>query len=613
MATLSQKERDRIRKQLDSVKSRLLEMQSTQTPRPQVAGVSTTGLNAAQIGGASGIGFEDGETQDEISRQVRATTESGGSKSMVGEPISREQAARLVGGFGLGGIVDPNQFSGMSYGAAAERARAERAKRTGQVSFNTSFAFNPETLKQTQRAIDKFGFSLDDISNDPFEPKEFKDEESKNLIEITGRQIGQLFDTNEQLMNAYQTNQQFKQTLDKFIQKGGSLDVISKNISTPPVANELQTLQESLAPTQNIQSEAEYLASLRNPEANPQAEAMALEELSPESEIAQNEIARIANIPNDLKRLYFGDERTMGILQMRQQQAEERKRLIEEQERDAKRTVRERAQLSIEKNRADAEQQKDKIEENRLAAKNYMTARLAKLGALNTSGAAPLAIQTLETKYQTQVNTLETAYKFAEREIEVGLEEDLDEIENKADELILSIEEDLTLDTEKSMKEIFKARQDADKEIYRITEQYARRLRERTSKYTADLKKEAEKYAKKFAETASNGLDRGLFSLQKADDGSLERGTDKTPLDESYAEIKREIRNNMPSSVSSQIITELTDEQMVMFLEDYLNERLTQQQTIDPEQFFNQWKIQVGLEEDVANDPEAALKAKLGL
>ena len=45
---------------------------------------------------------------------------------------------------------------------------------------------------------------------------------------------------------------------------------------------------------------------------------MALEELAPESEIAQNEIARIAQIPDDLKTLYFGDEKTIGLLQMRQ-------------------------------------------------------------------------------------------------------------------------------------------------------------------------------------------------------------------------------------------------------------------------------------------------------
>ena len=532
MAKISKLRAGALKKQIDDAKKKVdaltfaINNKYPKAPTGQVAGASTTlpkNLNAAQLGGASGVGFETEENQKEIGSQVEATVKSGGSKSQAGDSISSSQAGSLLKSSGLDGLFDSKALLGKSFGEAARIVQQEKAKRTAQVSANTSFAFNPETLKQTQRAIDKFGFALNDVSNDPFEPKEFKDEESKNVIEVTSKELGKLFNSTEELYSAYNTNQQFKETLDKFIKKGGTLDAVSRNISAPVAGTPLQEAQGELGGP-NIQTADQYLATLTNPNADPKAEKLALEEMAPESTIAQQEIMRVSGIPKELQTLYFGDEKTMGVLQMRQAQAQERMRLIEEQEKDAKRTVREKAELTIERNRAEVEQTRSKIEENRLAAKNYMTAQLAKLGALNTTGAAPLALQTLETKYQGQVNQIESAFKFAEREIEIGLEEDIDGIENQAEDMVLKIEEDITLDREKSVKEILKARQDADKEIYRITEQYGRRLRERTTKYTDDLKKEAEKYAKEFAKNASNGLDGGPLGLNGYSEGEYVDG-----------------------------------------------------------------------------------------
>jgi hypothetical protein len=523
MATLTSKERKNIKAQLDAVQKKINDIKAARaTPIPsapsgQVMGATDslpTGLNPAQMGGASGVGLEDEETQNIISTQTDNTIKSGGSKSQAGDRVSSSQAGSLLKSSGLDGLFDSKSLVGKSFGEAAQIVQEEKAKRTGQISANTSFAFNPEVLKRTQRAIDKFGFALNDVTNDPFEPKEFKDEEAKNTIEVTSRELGSLFETPEQLYQAYNSNQQFRESLDKFIKKGGTLEGVSKNITAPVAGTPLQQAQSELGGP-NIQTPDQYLSDLRNPQANQEAEKIALEELAPESAVAQAEISRVAGIPKELQTLYFGDEKTMGVLQMKQEQSIERIKLIEEQERDAKRTARNKAELQVERNRAEVERSKSQIEENRLAAKNYMTAQLAKLGALNTTGTAPLALQTLETKYQGQVNQLDSNFKLAEREIEIGLEESIDSIENQANDFVLKIEEDITIDREKSIKEILKARQDADKEVYRITEQYSRRLRERTTKYTEDLKKEAEKYAKEFAKNASNGLDGGPLGIQE--------------------------------------------------------------------------------------------------
>lgn len=532
MAKISKLRAGALKKQIDEAKKKVdaltfaINNKYSKTPTGQVAGASTTppkDLNAAQLGGSSGVGFENETDQAEIGSQVEATIKSGGSKSQGGDSISSSQAGSLLKSSGLDGLFDSKALIGRSFGEASQIVQREKAKRTGQVSANTSFAFTPEILKRTQRAIDKFGFALNDVTNDPFEPKEFKDEGTKNTIEVTSKELGSLFESPDQLYDAYKTNAAFKDTLDKFIKKGGTLEGVSKNITTPVASTQLEQTQSELGGPNN-QTADQYLASFTNPQADSKAQKMALEELAPESAVAQAEISRVAGIPQELQTLYFGDEKTMGTLQMRQAQAQERKRLIEEQEKDAKRTVRQRAELSIEKNKAEVEESKSKIEENRLAAKNYMTAQLAKLGALNTTGAAPLALQTLETKYQGQVTQIESAYKFAEREIEIGLDESIDEIENNADDMVLKIEEDISKDQETSIKEILKARQAADKEVYRITEQYVRRLRERTTKYTDELKKEAEKYAKEFAKNASNGLDGGPLGLNGYSEGEYVEG-----------------------------------------------------------------------------------------
>lgn len=398
-------------------------------------------------------------------------------------------------------------------------------QRTNQTTFN----FNPETLKRTQREVDKLGFSLDELDNNPFEPKQFKDEERKNTLEVSSREMAKMFDSPAQLYDAYQFNVPMKNTLDNFIKKGGNLESISKNISSPVTQNDTfqngsgvyQTNPDGTAhlvsgsgeatlSSPNQQTSSEYLANLRNPAANQQAQQKALDELAPESQIAQDEVARLGRIPDGLKRLYFGDEKSIGILGMKINQAKEEARIISEKEKDSKNTARSRSELAIDKNRAEAVQYKNEIEQNRLKAKNYMTGYLAKLGALNTTGAAAEALTTLDANYNGQAVQIDSRYSFANRALELDLTEQLDQIENDSSTKVLKIQEDLTLDTEKMMKEVLKTQQDSEKETYTVTEQYARRLREQTTSYTKELKAAAEKYAKEYARKA--GLNTGGFT-----------------------------------------------------------------------------------------------------
>lgn len=558
-----------------------------------------TTLNAAQIGGASGMGFETPENQAVIAQAGQTTTEQGRPMSEVGnsggssapQVMSRSQAEFALRGAGLGGIVDAGRFTGMNPAEAQRQIQAERAKRTGQVSAMTSFAFNPDTIAGTRKILDRVGIGINDINLDPYTSQGTKSDQIKSVLEGSSREIASLFNSQQEFQQAMMSNPDLQKTIQTFQSLGGNVDQIQNKIQMPQ-AQQPQTMQD-------------YLNNMTNPYANQEAERMAMEEMFPEREVAQAEIARQSGIAQDIMNLYFGTEEQVGVLELKKAQADEQKRIIEQQQKDEKIAVEKKARLAIDRNNADLQIEQAKIEENRLAAKNYMTGMLAKLGALQTTGAAPQALQALETKYQIQSQTLENQYKYANKEIELGLDEAVNSLVTDRDSRILKVEQDLTKDYEDIMKEIMKIEQSSEKEIYRITEQFARRQRERTTKFTTDLQTEAEKYAKEFGKIAGGGID--LFSLAETVGGTLGRASSKNAITSSMTNVKNDIKKNLPATVANRVINDLTDEQTRVFLEDYLNERVTRQQSFDPLKYFEEWKKGLGIKQSEDEDEDEDL------
>lgn len=508
MATLTgrgrslQRDRDRRNKLKNSVPA------NTAVYNPAPTGT----LNAAQMMGASGRGADP--LPDAVSEQIKTATEAGvpmaglGDTNSTGktnldrpkgyvEPrLSAEQAEGFAKSFGLSGLVDSKKFAGMTSSEANKALLAEKQKKQSQVTAGTSAVFNTEVSGKTKRAIDQLGFALNDITNSPFNGKTSKLKKTEGLIESTGKQLAKLFKTPEEFNQAYTTNQTFKDAIDRFQKFGGKADSVTSSIVPPPETTE-----------PGVQTTADFLSTIRNPLANQEAEQKAINELIPERDVDQAEIARQAGIADQMRKFYMGDEATVGLLKQQELNAKEEIRINEQEEKDDKNSLKAKAKHAIAKNKAEVEVESAKIEQNRLAAKNYMTGYLAKLGALNTTGAAGLAIQTLDTKYEMAVSELKTTAKYANQELELNLVDDINKVETDTDKEILKIQQDLTKTTEDVFKEVTKVQQAADKEIYNITAGYTKTFRERTAKHTQDLKDAAEKYAKEFAKTASNGID----------------------------------------------------------------------------------------------------------
>lgn len=441
---------------------------------------------------------------------------------------------------GLKGIAD-NAFAGLTDAQAARKAKELRQFYQNQTSQNTTSIFNPETVKGIKKTVEKFKLALDDINNDPFLSSGSKTDKQKSYFESTAIDIAKNFGSKEDFMANYQNNPEIQKSLQAFIAAGGSIDQITSKISdnenkmiidsrknavqglmdqgiTDPETildyvnfdeqgNQVGdfTIEEVQSYMNGDKSTTDFLASLGE-DATPQARA-AEEALIPERQATQDQIVALANIPEQYKKLYFGTPEELGILAQKKANAEEAKRILEEKEADEKTTLREKAQFEIEKNAAEMANAIATIEENRLTAKNYMTAKLAKLGALQTTGNAPLAIATLDQKYQQQKANTEAIYRNKARSIEISLGEALNKTENDTDEKILKIKQDLTKSSDDVAKEILKAELASQKEIMQLRTTYATKLRQEVDKYTKEAKTAAEKYTKEYISLASKGFD----------------------------------------------------------------------------------------------------------
>lgn len=480
----------------------LLNTLKTKTTATQGAG-DTTGDEKFTGGGASGrfdptdVSPTDAKKIDDLYNYASGY---GTPSSEVGDfyndpnyrtppppPISAEEQKLFGRAFGDRG----NEFAGLTRAEAEAKAKEKGQKVNSQLSAYTSYSFNPETVSGAKNIFDGFITKLNDTNNDPFKGKGTKSDITKTLLESTANEFSKLFTNVDQFNSALTGSPDFKSTVDNFIAQGGKIDSITSRIKTPP------TIEDA-----GIQDVATYLEKL-SPNATP-AQKEAYMALIPEKELAQEQIMQLAKIPKEYKDLYFGTPEKLGLLEEKKIQAEEYKKIIDKKAQDAEDNYRAQAQFAIDQNNADLEIETANIEMNRLKAKNYMTGRLAKMGALNTTGASLESLGVLDQKYQQQAQQLSTKVKFKNREIQMKLTESVHDLENTKEEAIYKIQGDLTKDKETVIKEIFKTEQASQKEIFSVMSKYTTALRVQTEKYRVEAEKEAKEYAKNYAKLVGN-------------------------------------------------------------------------------------------------------------
>lgn len=383
-------------------------------------------------------------------------------------------------------------LTGKTEAEARSIVDAQKEAQRGQVTANTSAVFaDPNSILNTSKKVESLMLGIDNIKNDPWTSTSTKSEMTKNLLQSTAKDIAVDYKTPQELAAAYHNDPVAKANLDKFIQAGGTDQMIGEAINTKT---------NTSAATNNM-SVADYLASGAQ-----DTNAQNMANLVPESKLIQDRIAQEAKIPENLKTLYFGDGKTTGLLQERINLAKQNIELLNTKMANEESNLRSQANYQIQKNNEELNVAKSTIEQNRLNAKNYLTGQLAKLGALQTTSAAAEGITILDQKYQQQTAEAESKVRFANQEIEIKLRDAINKVETSVSEKIQSVKEDLSKDQKDVLKEINTAQKASDKEIFNLTMKWTTLMKKNVEKYTNDATTMAENYTKAFQELVSGGF-----------------------------------------------------------------------------------------------------------
>lgn len=497
-----------------------------------------------------GAGVFDTDTSRRIEERSGGTFQSDGQDIMYRNPDQeslstgdsrsdsiRERDMRNIGGdvptlslqesrgfakdYGLAGIAD-DQFSGLTRAQATKKAQQIKEGKLQDVTPGSSAVYNPEVISGAKKKFNDFIFALDDINNDPFKKAERKDLREAKINSFT-KELGGLFNSTEEFQAALQ-NPDFQNTLQQLEQQGISATDIEANIRAPQYG---QNIGE-----QTIDS---YLGAI-----DTQQEQLAMQALMPEKQIAQDEINFEQGIAEQYREYYWGTEDQVGLVERQRQEAEESIKLLERREKQEKDNAKAQARLASERYDFELQKTKAEVEKNRLAAKNYMTNHLAKLGALKTTGKAGEALVKLDMDYQKQAQELDTEYSFAKKELDNKLNETLSNIDLETDEAILEIKSDLSKSEEDIWKEIVNIQQNADRKTFEIADNFARDFRSQTDEYRKELEKKAKDYSKNFANTiGANDVSEGSFFKYGKIEGIVNPLGEVIPLDLTPTEQKQ--------------------------------------------------------------------------
>lgn len=482
--------------------------------------------------GASGRG----EYADQNAKDVEEATKFGVPMSEVGnfqrEPnykipkatptLTGDQSRSLAKQYGLQGIADED-YSGLTRAQANAKAQAKQAALKAQQSTLTSYSLNPQTISGFNKKLGDVKLQLDKVKYDPWVNQNQKKDQQKSVLNSYTDQFAGLFGTQDEF-NQAMGNSEFQKVFKQYEQMGGNINDIAARVSQTPtvdVTGEVQNPDGTYSVgNQDVNS---YLGAMKTA-----SDQRALDSLIPEKEVYQQQIAQQQRIPEQYKEYYFGTPERVGFLEQQKQQKQEEIKLLERRAKLDEKNMRAQADFITEKNQKEMEIQETEVEQNRLAAKNYMTGMLAKLGALNTTGAAPQAIAILEQKYQSQAQKLKTAYQFANRDVELKLNEAVDNIHLERDQKILDTKADLSKSEEEVWKEVFKLQNTADEKSLSVIEKYASEFRVQRDKYTAEAKRDAEKNAKEYQRLAAKYSASKISNILNGGEGDyVIRGKEK--------------------------------------------------------------------------------------
>jgi LysM repeat protein len=448
-------------------------------------------------------------TSKPIQGPVRQPINSIGIASKQSQPVLNNQGQAITGGYSKSsaGGYSPVPMQSLGYNA------------TG---------LTPEKINNTKAITDKFNLQLNQTKNTAWDSFGTKNDKIANLMQSTAGEFGKNFSSPDELDTAYNFNPTVKSALDNFISSGGTLEQIKSKILSNQATQQPYTIQQgdtlnaissrtgktvqelmalnpqitnpnliqagSALNLGNVQNTTTYLDELQKPYVTDPNDLLKM----PQDEMIKNEMLRQMNIPKEWEDYYLGTPNKMGIFEREKAAKQAELDLIQEKLSDDKRTYREKANLNIDKTRSELAVNLAETETNRLKAKNYMTGLLAKLGALNTTGAAGEALVKLDQKYEEMKQNTTNKYNLAIRGMEIEMNEGLNDIENGYESKAQAIREDLSKSATDINKELMKLKQESQSKLYSLSSSYASLVEKQKAKAIEANKKNSNDYVTEF-------------------------------------------------------------------------------------------------------------------
>ncbi len=282
--------------------------------------------------------------------------------------------------------------------------------------------------------------------------------------------IAKQFSDPNDVTSQYNSNPAFKASIDKAASKAGK----TPQEMIGSISAKTTTAINGVLPPQTV---PEYLKNVSG----------IAPEMTKELNRQIAEDTRYTQAQKDIlfgKKDEFGEDIIKGIAQKQKEDADRAVDFYERQLARQEKTIREKAQLEIDKKKAEFEREDADIELKRVQAKENLVNFLAHIGALNTDGNALLGIEKLEQAYQAQRQQLRQSFQFAERSITTDMNERMGELQDNVDEKKFKLSQDLSKTEREVIMEGMKLDHDYNKDMSNIRLKYSSEIQDAKDKAT---------------------------------------------------------------------------------------------------------------------------------
>jgi len=438
-------------------------------------------------------GKRPGETDEQYKERVR-NSDFGLAGGEVDAPrgLSPAESQAMIKKYGLTGLTKLN-LEGLTIDQATDLATKKKREILGAATLdNTSSYYDVTKLNNIKKTNDYLMSSLNEVKNDPWSTPQDKTVQMKSIVDNATGEYARLFASPEDFIKAYQTDPAFTNSMKTYIKSGGTVADVAKRI---------QSQINTDLPSQ--QTTAEYLANVKyRPEAAFNAEAS----LEPERVSAIEEINRLAKVPDEYRDLYYGTPEKIGYFTKVKEEANTTIKNLNDAYAKTKQTSSEQFDYEVQKQKYQADADIADLEEKRLQAKTYLTGKLANIGALTTSGEAPVALTNLDAKYERSKSAVRSNFQNNQALLVSKKTETLNELDADLAEKITKIESAVNKTELEIEKEIREVTDKAEKEKKAAIDKYNSISRTTYNKYLAEANKNAKDYVKEYYKTVSGGI-----------------------------------------------------------------------------------------------------------